>query len=361
MAIGRIPAQTPVDVTAAVSKTLAYELTGLPGDWQHRVTYVADNCADGAGDFHWLSDQSRTGVLPAGYDDRTVYYGASAACPESTADTATKMQAGVRAAFDGGSLMLQWFGHAARNRWGTPADYPAGQLPVYTFSSNVPLTLTVNTVWPITFAYSCWSGYFMNLAKPWYVGYTDLTVSEALILTPERGSVADVAPSGQHVGGALVTLNQGMTDALFVARNDRMGLAVDAGKLYYWSHASGFLDVIDTSILFGDPALRLRLPPIAEIGRHETVATTATLSWKPVPQYTSYQVWRYTEPYFSPDDAGPELRGVVPAPAPGTEGMTYDDEGALGNVGPELLLRHPRHHRRGCAGRLQPGRRVRSR
>ena len=299
MSIGRIPAQNPDDVTAVVDKILAYETTAQAGDWQHRAFYVADNCADGAGDFHWLSDQARLGWLPAAYDDRIVYYGNASTCPESTANTASGMQSGVRAAFDGGAFMLQWFGHSARARWGTPAEYPPGQLPIYTLSSNVPATFNANTTWPITFAYSCWSGYFMNLSQPWYVNYMDETVGEALLVTPARGSVADVSPSGLHVGGALVVLNQGMTQAIFQDRIDRMGPAVDASKLYYWSGASGFLDVIDTSILFGDPATRLRLPPIVSIARNNALAR---LSWKPVPQYVRYEVWRSTRPYFSPDD-----------------------------------------------------------
>lgn len=329
MAIGRIPAQTPAEVTAAADKILAYETTAQPGGWQRRVFYVADNCADGAGDFHWLSDQSRLGWLPAAYDDRTVYYGSVANCPESTASTASGMQAGVRAAFDGGAFMLQWFGHAARARWGTPAEYPPGQLPVYVLSSNLPATFNANTTWPITFAYSCWSGYFMNLSQPWYVDYMDETVGEALLLAPGRGSVADVSPSGLHVGGALVTLNQGVTRAIFQDRIDRMGAAVDAGKLYYWSHAYSFMDVIDTSIHFGDPATRLRLPPIVSIERNGALAR---LSWKPAPQYVSYEVWRSTRPYFSPDDPGLDPPALVPAPPAGVDIVTYDDAGAIGNV-----------------------------
>ncbi len=35
---------------------------------------------------------------------------------------------------------------------------------------------------------------------------------------------------------------------------------MDAAKLYYFGHSGSFQDVIDTSILFGDPALKLRLP-----------------------------------------------------------------------------------------------------
>ncbi len=329
MAVGRIPAQTPADVTAVVDKVLAYETAAQGGAWQRRAVYVADNCTDGAGDFHWLSDQTRLGWLPAAYDDRTLYYGDVSVCPQSYANTASGMQAGVRAAFDGGAFMLQWFGHAGRSRWGTPAEYPPGQLPIYLFSSNVVPALNANTVWPITFAYACWSGYFINLAQPWYVNYMDETVGEALVVTPGRGSVADVSPSGQHIGGSLVVLNQGMTNAIFLERNDRMGLAVDAGKQYYFAHAGSFLDVIDTSILFGDPATRLRLPPIASIARNETTRTTVTLRWQHVPQYTRYEVWRSTVPYFQPGDPGSEQRGEVAAPTVG-EDLVFDDAQAIG-------------------------------
>ena len=124
MAVGRIPAQTPDEVTAVVNKILAYETTAPAGDWQRRVYYVADNCTDGAGNFHQLSDQARLGLPPDAYDARTIYYGSAASCPESDYNSAGGMQSAVRDAFDGGALMLQWFGHAARSRWGTPAEYP---------------------------------------------------------------------------------------------------------------------------------------------------------------------------------------------------------------------------------------------
>ncbi len=65
MAIGRIPARTPADVTAAVNKIMAYETTAPSGDWQQRVVFVADNNLDPAGDFHAFSDEVRLNWLPA--------------------------------------------------------------------------------------------------------------------------------------------------------------------------------------------------------------------------------------------------------------------------------------------------------
>ena len=145
---------------------------------------------------------------------------------------------------------------------GNAGGVSPGQLPIYVLSSNVVPTLSPNTVWPVTFSYTCLSGYFMNLAQPWFLNYMDESVGEALVVTPGRGSVADVSPSGWHVGSALVMLNRGVTKAIFQDRKGRMGQAVNAARLYYYTYASMFLDVIDTSILFGDPATRLRLPPL---------------------------------------------------------------------------------------------------
>ncbi len=313
MHIGRIPAQTPADVAAAVDKVLAYETTAQPDDWQRRVVYVADNCADGAGDFQALSDASRLNWLPAPYDDRTIYYGNPAVCPESDYSTGAEMRTAIKGAFNNQALYLQWFGHASRFRWGS----------VTMFNIFDPPALDANAVWPVTMSYACWTGYFITL-------YSNLqALGETLLLTPQRGSVADLSPSGLHVGSVLAILNQGITEAIFQKRLDRVGQAVDAGKLYYYGHSAILRDVIDTSILFGDPALRLRLPPIISIERQ---AALVKLTWKHVPQYASYEVWRSTRAYFTPGDTGSELRGTVSAPTPGPD-VVFEDGGAIGNPG----------------------------
>ena len=113
---------------------------------------------------------------------------------------------------------------------------------------------------------------------PWYQ-----SLGETLLATPDRGSVADLSPSGLHIGDALLVLNQGMTKAVFQDRIDRAGLAVMAGKLYYYTHAGSYYDVIDTFIYFGDPALRLPTyatnltPPAAAQSGESGAVVTYTL------------------------------------------------------------------------------------
>lgn len=244
MAIGRIPAKTPADVTAVVDKILAYEKSAPAGAWQKRTVFVADNKDDADGNFHLMSDQTRM-TLPALYETQSIYYKANAAT-----DTTAEMEAAIKAAFDSGALYLQWFGHASRTFWGADRIWEL----------NDPPKLLVNTVWPFTASYSCWSGYFINVIGSGQYGGSEQSLGEAMLLAPKKSSLADLSPTGLHVGGALIALDQRLADALFTQRIDRVGLAVDAAKLAYFNQAGGALDLIDTQVLLGDPATRLKLP-----------------------------------------------------------------------------------------------------
>ena len=147
-------------------------------------------------------------------------------------------------AFDQDAFLMQWFGHGSRFRWGS----------VSMFRNTDPPSWPQTTRGRSRVTYACWTGYFINL-------FTDRqTLGETLLLTPQRGSVADLSPSGLHVGDALLVLDKGLTQAVFSHRIERLGQAIDEAKAYYFGHSSSFRDVIDTSVLFGDPALRLRLP-----------------------------------------------------------------------------------------------------
>ncbi len=304
MALGRIPARTVADVTAVVDKVAAYEDPSDPdyapdGAWQSRVTYVAGNNADAAGAFHDLSDAARLNLLPDQFDDKTLYW------LEDYTDYLL-LRAATREA-TGTSVMLQWFGHASRFAWF--ADN-------YDFFGIGSVASMANTAqWPFTADYSCWTGYFVNL----YNKYQAL--GEAMVVTPKRGSIATLAPSGKHLGTALLTLQQGITTAIFRDRIREVGDAVTAAKLYFFANSGGYLDVIDTEILFGDPALRLRLPDLPPTAPAiESMGITAdgihvSLAWPHELDSAEYELWRATSPYFTPGlDAGEGvLVDTVPA------------------------------------------------
>jgi hypothetical protein len=246
MALGRIPARRPEEVTALVNKILAYETAPLAGDWRRRVVYVADNDDDEAGDFHALSDRVRHGTLPTSYESRGIYYRSGPAL-----DTGEQVRAAVRSAFNEGALFLQWFGHASRYRWGS----------VRMFDVTDPPTLNNRAGLPATASFSCWSGYYIGFAKSPADVHLERSLAEALVLEPARGSLVDLSPSGLHVGDALLILDEGLTTALFDRREARFGKAADAAKLEVFRRTPHYRDLIDTMLVFGDPATRLQLPP----------------------------------------------------------------------------------------------------
>ncbi len=324
MAIGRIPARTPTEVAAVIDKIVAYE-SAPAGSWQQQITFVADNKFDPAGNFHAFSDEVRLNWLPADYDASAIYYNGNYA-------TAAAMRAAIKAAFDADALLLQWFGHGSRFRWGSVSIFNVLDLPA----------LAVNDVWPFTTAYTCWAGYFINLL-PTGDGQS---LGETLLLTPQRGSVADLSPSGLHVGSALLTLNQGLALALTRDRIRPVGDAVNQAKLYYFANAGSFHDVIDTSILFGDPALQLRMPATPPAAPTLTIAAStdaAGLSWPHQLDSAAYEVWRATAPYFDPAADEGVLVTTVEAGFRGAAGppIAFADDGTLPGPGAVTVIGDP--------------------
>lgn len=304
MHIGRIPANSPANVTNVINKIIAYETTAPSGDWQNRVVFVADNNTDPAGNFHVYSDEVRLNLLPASYDDRTIYY-------NRDYFTSSDMRTAIKAAFDEKALMLQWFGHAGTYRWGS----------VSMFNTSDPPALAANNFWPFTVSYSCWSGNFP------YLFQNRQSLGETLLLTPQRGSVADLSPSGLHVGDSLLILNEGLVQAVFQQRIQRVGEAVDAARLHYFGHSASFHDIIDTYIFFGDPALRLRLPTPPLSVDLTTFSAEARddgvlITWETVSEHDNLGFNLYRSE--SPHQAG-ELLAFVPSQIPGGgQGARYE-------------------------------------
>jgi hypothetical protein len=253
MAVGRLPVNTAAETTAVITKILAYEsvASNPGGPWQQRAVYVAGDCADPAGNFHTLSNQGRLS-LPAPFVDNRIYFDgptASVLCPDGTHTDAAIMRAAIRQAFTDGSFYLQWFGHGSQSSWGGGGTF-------FAVSDLFQQLVGPTTQLPFTTANACLTGYFV-----WNSSFASRqSLAELLVSTPERGSIADVSPSGLHVGSALTVLQTGMHEKLFEERIERAGDVVDAAKFYFYQNSVAFHDVIDTMIFFGDPALKLRYP-----------------------------------------------------------------------------------------------------
>lgn len=248
MHIGRISAQNAAEVTNVINKVLAYENSVPSGSWQSKVAFIADDCNDRVGDFNAISELVRQNWLPSQYSFSRTYFRKPVPgdnCPNANYSDPAAMKNAIKNVYNGQNLLLQWFGHGSRFRWGYSDSL---------FNYADVATLAPNSVWPLVMHYTCYTGYFHNI----YMNLQSLAETE--LNTASRGSVASFAASGQHLGTDELVMNYGINQALLYDRLPRIGQVIDSARYYYFANSPAYLDLIDSSLLFGDPALKVRLP-----------------------------------------------------------------------------------------------------
>ena len=200
----------------------------------------------GGGNFHDISNEIRFNWLTAEMAAQPIYTLAPG-YPNYTAVRAANL-----AALGDGQLMMHWFGHGSKWRWG----YSGSVRPLGVLDQNV---LPNRADLPLILEWGCWTGYFI-LIEPPTSAWPNYSFGEMLMKTPGKGGIADISATGAHTAFPLQIMSHGLHQALFTQRTTRVGAAFTAMKLFYFAHAAYSLDVIDTTVLFGDPAMRLRLP-----------------------------------------------------------------------------------------------------
>jgi hypothetical protein len=183
---------------------------------------------------------------------------------------------------------------------------------------------------PVVLALTCYDGYF-HYPYPYAQG-TEAT-AEVITRVEGRGAIASWSPAGLGVATGHDVLAGGFLDAAFQDGERTLGAATTAGKLNLWA-AGTDLDLIDTYLLFGDPALELPLAPVAapvppEIAVQPVPGTTdAKLTWANRIEDPYYEVWRGATPYFDPAGREGNQIALIWGEAYGVTGeVSYSDDG----------------------------------
>ncbi len=255
MHVGRLPANTPEEVTAMVNKILIYEATSPDAAWTKNILFVTDNLEGGGGNFYELSDAIADGYLdppyntvkliPEAYQRIKLYLdltcNSGEACRQYIANTLN----------NNGALFVSYIGHGTQTYWASERIWDINAVQQLQNGSKYPIML------PMT----CNEGYFQEADR------NAQSASEASVRLPGRGAVASWAPTGFGLSSGHDYLERGFFQGIFHANIQRMGPATTHGKLYLAANAAPgkYDDLIDTFLLLGDPGLRLpiasSLPP----------------------------------------------------------------------------------------------------
>ena len=240
MMLGRMAVRSVAQATAFVNKIIAYEQTPEDPDWSTKVLAVAEN-SDKAGNFPAISEFVLQSSLPQSYQVERVYLGV-------THMTMTTAKAAVIAAINNGKYLVNYIGHAAQTQWSGYDDVPAysGR-----FLGNADVDgLTNLGKYPIISAMTCWEGYYINPQTT----YQYESLAEVITRVENKGAVASWSPTGASVADGHDIINRAFFDAIFKVSLSTIGEATQKSLLDLWATGT-HLQLVDTFLLFGDPAL----------------------------------------------------------------------------------------------------------
>ena len=227
IAIGRVPARTPEQVAIFVEKTLGYEQQPFDPDWQRRILVVAD----GQEAAFRADAQNFIDLFPPDYQTTLI-------APEAGDLSASEQ---VRQELESGSLLAAYFGHGSVNMWGKDRLFTTEDSANLSNAGRLPIMLHI----------TCLSGLFTHP--------TAESLTENLLWNPEGGAVAILAPTSLTLSHAQAHLTTAFVEAWLQSESEgqRLGDIV----LHAWRQTpednSSAVEVMNTFLLFGDPALRL--------------------------------------------------------------------------------------------------------
>jgi hypothetical protein len=216
LAIGRIPADTPADLSRIVEKTLAYEQDADFGPWRHRVNFIA-----GVGGFSPLIDgvletatsKLLTSGIPAAYDTRMTYGSwRSPYCPDPRLFHNTAVER-----HNEGCLFWVYIGHGhatGLDRVSIPGER------FHIFDVDDCRELKAQGRAPIAVMLACYTAAFDQPRD---------CLGEELLRTP-GGPVAVYGGSRVTMPYAMAVMGTGMMDEYFQNRPATLGEAILAAK-----------------------------------------------------------------------------------------------------------------------------------
>jgi uncharacterized repeat protein (TIGR01451 family) len=255
MLLGRLPANSPAEAQSMVDKIIAYESSPPTGEWRQRALFAADN-ADQAGDFAALSEALIAGYYSAPYTATRVYLGIT--CPQGDPSVCHNQ---VLTAINEGLLLVNYIGHGGTRTW-------AEEHLLYLYDLG---SLSNGPYLPVALPMTCYEGYYIDPSP----SLADFALAEVYLRTSSKGWIASWSPTGLGVATGHDYLDRGFLQAVFQDDERQLGPATMAGNLRLW--ASGHnLDLLDTYLLLGDPALEMPLLE-TDLSLDKAVAPTTPL------------------------------------------------------------------------------------
>jgi len=230
MFIGRIT-KTGSDIDTIVKKIMDYEDNKVVEGWQKRALFVAD---DDDPAFERVSNELADLYFPK---TSTKIYLSTYSDSEKENN---KMREDIIKNINDGVLITNYIGHGNKDKWAKEYMFQSADIPL--LDNKEKLTFVTN--------FNCQTGLFA-----YYKG--SYSIAEEFLRAEDKGAVAVFAPAGLGYTSEHAILAKYLFSNLFSDSHKDLGVSTTEAKIS--AYADGVSpSIVETYILFGDPALRLR-------------------------------------------------------------------------------------------------------
>jgi len=305
--IGRLPAASAAEAAVMVQKILDYEQAANTKTWQKDILLVADNQTEDYERVFEIINNEAAALLPAAMNTPTKAY-------LNDYFAARDLTVEIKNGFDNGSLIIDYSGHGGMQLWATERIFDIGNAwPTYyqDVDDLAELAEADKGMYPFVISMSCLAGYFGGLDY-----WENPSLMEALLRAANKGAAAAFMPTGETDTGGQHILNTALFEALFSDDIRRLGPAIAAAKQTLLANgADQYQQTSETFLLFGDPAMQLKIPLPRRpdgLSAQQTAAQTIYLTWQTVLDADDRPVAGYNV-YRGISASGPYTR-INPAP-----------------------------------------------
>lgn len=304
--IGRISADTDVDVTTIVDKILDYEQNpSNNADFYNNTSLVRlfedDNPSDGREDTNWvlieLAEELRDFLINENYDARRIYnFSGNFAQGPQRWENGQNLPVNLTFngnppflwdgddqdiidVFNDGNFLISYRGHGGRAGWGNP-DFDTWNFANLNNGNIAP-------EYPVIFGLTCQTGWFDDETDDNDLGTNTDCFAEEILRQNNGGAVAIIASARNSWGATNNESTKGMCDALWPGFDNavpagflpRMGQINTYSKIYMARNIGGGnprLITFEMSHLFGDPEMPVWIEEPAElhVDHPEGIGTT---------------------------------------------------------------------------------------
>lgn len=245
MYIGRLPAANVDQAKTMVDKILAYRTAPGAGTWDREIILVSDKPdAPDYNNFIQASDHMYEwlGTAAPGYTRTRVYYDPASSSAPWIYTSIGAARTALFSEFNQGALFWNFMGHASEHQWVADRLLHVDDMPSLVNGTRLPVLLEM----------TCQTGQFhLPQASP-----AQDCLAEQFIRRAGGGTVASWSSTGWGMATGHDVMQQGFYERIFAGGVRQLGPAVAVGTVRAYN--AGYNDLVDTFILFGDPALFVR-------------------------------------------------------------------------------------------------------